>query len=50
MGETLAGLGERYRLVLRVAVHGEETPTELEDAADLVVEGPSGLVRPLRTL
>ncbi len=37
-------------LAVRVAVHGDETPGTLKDAADLVVEGPAGLVRTLRTL
>jgi trehalose 6-phosphate phosphatase len=36
--------------VVRVAVHGDETPTALEAGADLVVEGPRGLVATLRTL
>jgi trehalose 6-phosphate phosphatase len=36
--------------VVRVAVHGDETPEALESAADLVVQGPSGLVETLRTL
>jgi trehalose 6-phosphate phosphatase len=36
--------------VVRVAVHGEETPPALVEAADLVVDGPAGLVRTLRTL
>ena len=36
--------------VLRVAVRGEETPEALVRAADVVVEGPAGLVDLLRTL
>jgi trehalose 6-phosphate phosphatase len=36
--------------VVRVAVHGDETPAALVGSADLVVEGPAGLVRALRTL
>ena len=36
--------------VVRVAVNGEETPRALVEAADLVVDGPAGLVRTLRTL
>jgi trehalose 6-phosphate phosphatase len=35
---------------VRVAVRGDETPEELVDAADVVVEGPSGLVELLRML
>jgi trehalose 6-phosphate phosphatase len=37
-------------IVVRVAVHGDETPAALVEAADLVVQGPSGLVETLRTL
>ncbi len=37
-------------LVVRVAVHGDETPRALMEAADLVVDGPAGLVGVLRTL
>ena len=36
--------------VVRVAVRGRETPRPLVDAADVVVEGPAGLVELLRTL
>jgi trehalose 6-phosphate phosphatase len=36
--------------VVRVAVRGRETPRSLVDAADVVVEGPAGLVELLRTL
>jgi trehalose 6-phosphate phosphatase len=36
--------------VIRVAVRGEETPQALIDAADVTVEGPSGLVQFLRSL
>lgn len=46
----LGRLAEGGVHVVRIAVHGDETPTALEAAADLVVEGPSGLVRTLRTL
>ncbi|HEY7401698.1 MAG TPA: trehalose-phosphatase [Actinomycetota bacterium] len=35
---------------VKVAVRGDETPSELLDAADLVVEGPAGLVDLLRGL
>lgn len=35
---------------VKVAVRGSETPPALLDAADLVAEGPSGLVRLLGTL
>jgi trehalose 6-phosphate phosphatase len=37
-------------LAVRVAVASEEGPPELERAADLVVDGPPGLVRLLRAL
>ncbi len=37
-------------VTVRVAVRGPETPSDLLDAADIVVEGPSGLVRLLRAL
>ena len=36
--------------VVRVAVRGDETPPALIDAADLTVEGPSGLLELLRSL
>mgnify|MGYP006336040897 FL=1 len=36
--------------VVRVAVRGRETPRSLVDAADIVVEGPAGLVELVRTL
>jgi hypothetical protein len=35
---------------IRVAVRGDETPPTLIDAADVAVEGPSGLVELLRSL
>jgi hypothetical protein len=35
---------------VKVAVHGRETPTALTDAADVVVDGPAGLVTLLRGL
>jgi trehalose 6-phosphate phosphatase len=41
---------ERGVNVLRVAVRGTETPAELLDAADEVVDGPDGLVELLRAL
>jgi trehalose 6-phosphate phosphatase len=37
-------------LTVKVAVHGSETPVELTDAADVVVDGPAGLVGLLRRL
>jgi trehalose 6-phosphate phosphatase len=43
-------LAEGGVLVVRVAVHGDETPAALVESADLVVDGPAGLVRALRTL
>lgn len=36
--------------VVKVAVRSEETPTDLVEAADLVVEGPRGLLELLRRL
>lgn len=45
--DDLAGEGVS---VLKVAVRGDETPTELLEAADEVVEGPFGLVELLREL
>lgn len=37
-------------VAVRVAVRGDETPTELIEAADVVADGPLGLVELLRTL
>ncbi len=37
-------------VTVKVAVHGSETPTELTDAADVIVDGPAGLVGLLRRL
>lgn len=48
--EALGRLEADGVLVVRVAVHGPETPSALVDAADAVVEGPAGLVELLRTL
>ena len=45
--DRLAALGAQ---VVRVAVRGRETPRALVDAADVVVDGPAGLVELLRTL
>ena len=45
--DRLAGRGLR---TVKVAVHGRETPVALSDAADLVVDGPAGLVTLLRGL
>ncbi len=46
----LDGLEAEGVHVVRVAVRGEETPRALVQAADVVVEGPAGLVELLRTL
>jgi trehalose 6-phosphate phosphatase len=43
-------LAERGLIALRVAVGGPETPAALLEAADVVVEGPSGLVELLERL
>ncbi len=43
-------LRERGVLAVKVAVRGDETPPLLIDAADLVVDGPEGLVGLLRQL
>jgi trehalose 6-phosphate phosphatase len=43
-------LAARGATTVKVAVLGSETPTELTDAADLVVDGPAGLVGLLRRL
>lgn len=48
--EALDRLAARGVAVVRVAVRGAETPSELLDAADLVVEGPPGLVGLLGSL
>ena len=48
--EALDRLAERGVRTLKVAVHGRETPLALTDAADLVVDGPAGLVTLLRGL
>ena len=45
--DRLAGRGLR---TVKVAVHGLETPIALSDAADVVVDGPAGLVTLLRGL
>jgi hypothetical protein len=37
-------------MAVRVAVRGPETPPALIEAADVVAEGPEGLVDLLRTL
>ena len=46
----LGRLAERGVFGVKVAVRGDETPAELTVAADLVVEGPAGLVDLLRQL
>jgi trehalose 6-phosphate phosphatase len=48
--EALDRLAERGVLAVKVAVHGRETPEALTDAADVVVDGPAGLVTLLRGL
>jgi trehalose 6-phosphate phosphatase len=48
--EALDRLAERGVRTLKVAVHGRETPAALSDAADVVVDGPAGLVTLLRGL
>jgi trehalose 6-phosphate phosphatase len=48
--EVLDGLAARGLVTLKVAVHGPETPDSLTDAADIVVDGPAGLVGLLRRL
>jgi trehalose 6-phosphate phosphatase len=48
--DALDRLSERGLMTLRVAVRGEETPEELVDRADLVVEGPAGFVELLDRL
>jgi trehalose 6-phosphate phosphatase len=47
--DRLIGSGD-VGAAVRVAVRGPETPPALVDAADLVAEGPAGLVELLRTL
>jgi len=48
--EALDRLAERGLRTVKVAVHGRETPVALSDAADVVVDGPAGLVTLLRGL
>ena len=48
--EALDRLAERGVRTVKVAVHGRETPGALSDAADVVVDGPAGLVTLLRGL
>ena len=48
--EALDRLAERGIRTLKVSVHGRETPLALSDAADVVVDGPAGLVTLLRSL
>jgi trehalose 6-phosphate phosphatase len=48
--EALDRLAERGVRTVKVAVHGRETPDALSDAADVVVDGPAGLVTLLRGL
>jgi trehalose 6-phosphate phosphatase len=46
----LDGLADKGLLAIKVAVRGEETPGDLMDAADVVVDGPEGLVELLGQL
>lgn len=48
--EALDRLRDRGLLVVKVAVAGEDSPRSLIDAADVVVQGPGGLVELLRQL
>jgi len=48
--EALDRLARRGVAAVRVAVRGDETPSALLEAADVTVEGPSGLVELLRSL
>ena len=48
--EALDRLAERGVRTVKVAVHGRETPAALLAAADVVVDGPAGLVTMLRAL
>jgi trehalose 6-phosphate phosphatase len=48
--EALDRLAASGAQVVRVAVRGRETPRALIDAADVVVDGPPGLVELLRSL
>ena len=48
--ETLERLAARGLPVVRVAVHGDETPADLIEAADVVCADPADLVRLLRSL
>jgi len=43
-------LGSNGLLAVKVAVRGDETPSSLLESADVVVEGPEGLVELLRQL
>ncbi|MGZ8620485.1 MAG: trehalose-phosphatase [Actinomycetota bacterium] len=48
--EVLDALAAAGLVTVKVAVHGPETPTALTAAADVVVDGPAGLVGLLRRL
>jgi trehalose 6-phosphate phosphatase len=48
--EALDRLAEKGLATLKVAVHGPETPAALTASADVVVDGPAGLVGLLRRL
>jgi trehalose 6-phosphate phosphatase len=47
---TLDGLNDRGVATVKVAVRSDEAPAELLASADLVVEGPAGLIRLLEEL
>jgi trehalose 6-phosphate phosphatase len=48
--DALDAIGANGHPTVRIAVEGEETPAELLEAADVVVQGPGGLVRLLEDL
>ena len=48
--EAFSALDELAGPTCRIAVLGAETPEELRGAADVLVEGPPGLLEVLRTL
>jgi len=48
--EVLDRLSADGLVAVKVAVHGPETPTALTASADVVVDGPAGLVGLLRRL
>jgi len=48
--EAMDRLGPAGVTTVKVAVHGPETPPALETAADVIVDGPAGLVALLGSL